>query len=234
MGYKSWKYLSNNKDFCKYKKEDWKFYKSIRKSQNNPKTLHLHEGNKGKYYTKDGFEIISPSKELVEELKKPDKPDWNEISYVILHNVYNRKILYCGDSGNKAWKNIMEDGNLLNKIRDIDILLAPHHGRKTGGDDLNQYLNKLNPKLAILGNTEDSKHKNYSAFYNREIPILTNNEAGDIIVTIEKHIERNNNNNNNNICSIYIEMTQNNWDTLLPTKNEKVEKLLNENKIYLK
>ena len=29
-------------------------------------------------------------------------------------------------------------------------------------------------------------------------------------------------------------MTQNNWDTLLPTKNEKVEKLLNENKIYLK
>lgn len=223
--------LSNNKDFCKYKKEDWKFYESIRQNQNNPKILHLYDGNKGEYYTNDGFEIISPSKKLVEELKKSDNPDWNEISYIILHNVYNRKILYCGDSGNKAWKNIMEDENLLNKIRDIDILLAPHHGRKTGGDDLNQYLNKLNPKLAILGNTEDSKHKNYSAFYNREIPILTNNEAGDIIVTIEKHIERNN--NNNNICSIYIEMTQNNWDTLLPTKNENWKDLLEKNKIYL-
>ena len=215
--------------FENYEENDWEFYKNIRQSQNNPKTLHLHEGNKGEYYTNDGFEIISPNKKLVEKLKKSNNPDWNEISYVILHNVYNRKILYCGDSGNKAWKNIMEDENLLDKIRDIDILLAPHHGRKTGGDDLNKYLNQLNPKLAILGNTENSEHKNYSAFYNRRIPILTNNEAGDIIVTVEKHVEI----NNNIYGNIYIEMSKNNWNNLLKTKKENWKDLPKENKIHL-
>ena len=213
--------LSNSKDFGNYKKEDWEFYQNVRKSENNPRVCHFYRYEQYEYYTEDGFEIILPDRDLINNLKELKKSDWNEISYVILHNVYNRKILYCGDSGNKAWENIMEDENLLNKIRDIDILLAPHHGRKTGGDDLNQYLNKLNPKLAILGNTEDSKHKKYSAFYNRGIPILTNNEAGDIIATIKYN------------GNIYIEMTQNDWDTLLQTKNENWENSLNENKIYL-
>ncbi|TXJ33658.1 hypothetical protein EPJ69_04565 [Brachyspira aalborgi] len=114
-----------------------------------------------------------------------------------------------------------EDGNLLNKIRDIDILLAPHHGRKTGGVDLNQYLNKLNPKLAILGNTEDSKYKNYSAFYNRGIPILTNNEVSDIIAIVKDD------------GNISLKITRNTWDKLIKTKNENWKDLLEKNKIYL-
>lgn len=212
----------SNDNFKKYKREDWEFYESIRQSQNNPKTLHLHKGNKGEYYTNDGFEIISPSKNLVEELKKSDKPDWNEISYVILHNVYNRKILYCGDSGNKAWKNIMEDKKLLDRIRDIDILLAPHHGRKTGGDDMNEYLDILEPKLAIFGNTEKSEYKAYKTFYNKGIPILTNSEVSDIISTLK---------DNDNII---LEITRNTWDKLIKTKNKDWKKSLNRNKIYLK
>lgn len=208
-------------DWTQYRKEDWEFYESIRQSESNPKTIHLYMNCSGEYYTNDGFEIISPSEELVNELQKLNSPDWNEISYVILHKVFNRKILYCGDSGKKAWQNIMDDSSLSSKIKDIDILLAPHHGRKTGGDDLNLYLNKLNPKLAILGNTENSQHKNYSAFYDRKIPILTNNEAGDIVITIKK---------DSKIC---ISITQNDWRNLLKTKNENWEKMLNRNNIYL-
>lgn len=208
-------------DFKKYKRKDWEFYKSIRQSQNNPKTLQLYEGNKGEYYTNDGFEIISPSKKLVKELKKSNNPDWNEISYVILHNVYNKRILYCGDSGNKAWKNIMEDKKLLDKIRNIDILLAPHHGRKTGGDDMNEYLDILEPKLAIFGNTEKSEYKAYKTFYNKGIPILTNSEVSDIISTVK---------DNDNII---LEITRNNWDKLIKTKNENWKDLLEESKIYL-
>ena len=207
--------------FYKYTKEDWEFYKSMRQSEYNPKVIRLYSGWSGEYYTNDGFEIISPSKEFANELQQLNNPDWNKISYVILHKVFGRKILYCGDSGNKAWQKIINDANLLSKIRDIDILLAPHHGRKTGGDDLNQYLNKLNPKLAILGNTENSQHKNYSAFYNRKIPILTNNEAGDIVVTIKSS------------GGIYITITQNDWEILLSSKNENWKTLLEDNRIYL-
>ena len=212
---------SNSKDCGKYKKEDWHFYKTLRNKKENPLTLKIYKGCQNKFYEDDGLEIISPSKKLVDELQELDNPDWNEISYVILHNVYDRKILYCGDSGNKAWENIMKDKNLLNKIRDIDILLAPHHGRKTGGDDLNKYLNKLNPKLAILGNTEDSEHKNYSAFYSRGIPILTNNEAGDIIATVKDD------------GNISLKITRNTWDKLIKIKNENWKDSLKKNKIYL-
>lgn len=70
-----------------------------------------------------------------------------------------------------------------NQLADIDILFAPHHGRKSGGDELNIYLNLLNPKLAILGSAP-SKHKNYDAFHDRNIPLITNNEAGNIIFEI--------------------------------------------------
>lgn len=208
--------------FENYEENDWEFYKNIRQSQNNPKTLQLYEGNKGEYYTNDGFEIISPSKKLVKELKKSNNPDWNEISYVILHNVYNKRILYCGDSGNKAWKNIMEDKKLLDRIRDIDILIAPHHGRKTGGDDMNEYLDILEPKLAIFGNTEKSEYKAYKTFYNKGIPILTNSEVSDIISTLK---------DNDNII---LEITRNTWDKLIKTKNKDWKKSLNRNKIYLK
>ena len=210
-------------DFKKYNKNDWEFYKEVRKKQENPKVLQVYEGYQFDFYRLglDNFEIISPSKKLVEELKKSDNPDWNEISYVILHNVYNRKILYCGDSGNKAWKNIMEDGNLLNKIRDIDILLAPHHGRKTGGDDMNEYLDILEPKLAIFGNTEKSEYKAYKTFYDKDIPILTNSEVSDIIATVK---------NNGHIS---LKITRNTWDKLIKTKNENWKDLLEKNKIYL-
>lgn len=83
--------------------------------------------------------------------------------------------------------------------------------------------------MAILGNTENSEHKNYSAFYNRGIPILTNNEAGDIIVTVEKHVEI----NNNIYGNIYIEISKNNWNNLLKTKKENWKDLLKKNTIYL-
>lgn len=211
-------------DFKKYDKNDWEFYKKVRKMQESPKVLRIYEGYQFDFYRLglDNFEIISPSKKLVEELKQSNNPDWNEISYVILHNVYNRKILYCGDSGNKAWKNIMEYENLLDKIRDIDILLAPHHGRKTGGDDMNEYLDILEPKLAIFGNTEKSEYKAYKTFYDKDIPILTNSEVSDIIVTIKDD------------SKIILNITRNTWDKLIKTKNKNWRKLLMKNNIDLK
>lgn len=211
--------LSNN-NFEKYKKEDWKFYERIRELDSAPKTLKIYKGYEADYYTEDGFEIISPNQDLVQELQNQKSPNWNEISYVILHKVFGRKILYCGDSEDRAWEYILSDNNLLEKIKDIDILIAPHHGRKTGGDKLNEYLDEIEPKLALFGNAESS-NKNYQAFYNRDIPILTNNEAGNIVVSIQDK------------GGIYLEI-DNDWNTLLKTKNKDFEETLNKSCIYLR
>lgn len=194
----------SNDNFKKYE-EDWMSYQEKRKSK-SLKVLYLHSGK-----IQDDFTIISPSLKLEQDLWNQQVPNWNEISYVILHEVFGRKILYCGDSEDKAWEYIL-DSNLLEKISNIDILFAPHHGRKTGGDKLNKYLKVLNPKLALFGNA-NSKDKNYQAFYNEGIPILTNNEAGNIVINIQS---------DGKVC-IKID---NDWNSLL-SKSKHLKKLFN-------
>lgn len=185
-----------------YSQEDWDFYDKIhKKTKKNITRMELYKGCEGEYYTNHGIKIISPNKELVQELKDKKNPNWNDISYVLLFETHGRKILFCGDSGNTSWKYIIgnkktreniqeknpidmtdEEKEILENIKmlkNIDILFAPHHGRKSGGDNFNEYLDFLNPKLAILGSAK-CEHKNYKAFNNKKIPLLTNDEAGDI------------------------------------------------------
>ena len=210
----------NGFDESPYNEKDWEFYQSIR-SGKDYKVLRLYNGCDGLYYKNDGLCVISPTKKMIKEIKNKNSPNWNEISYVILHKVFGRKILYCGDSGDLAWKHIMDNVSLLGDLRDIDILVAPHHGRKSGGDSNNTYIDKLNPKLVLFGNAESSS-KNYGVFSRRGIPILTNNEAGDIILTIK---------NDGKIC---VKMTRNSWVKLSETKNENMGERLRQNSIYIK
>lgn len=195
--------ISNEGD---YNQEDWDFYDEIHKKTKKSITrMELYKGCDGEYYTNHGIKIISPNEELVQKLKDAKSPNWNDISYVLLFENLGRKILFCGDSGNTSWKHIIgdketrkniqeksytertdEEKEILDNIamlEDIDILFAPHHGRKSGGDTLNEYLDFLNPKLAVLGSAP-SEHKNYDAFHKRNIPIITNDEAGNIIFNI--------------------------------------------------
>lgn len=189
-----------------YSQEDWDFYDKVhKKTKKNITRMELYKGCNGEYYTNHGIKIISPNKELVQELKDKENPNWNDISYVLLFETHGKKILFCGDSGNTSWKHIIgnkktrediqkknlvdmtnEEKEIIKNIKmlkNIDILFAPHHGRKSGGDNLNEYLDFLNPKLAILGSAK-SKHKNYEAFNKRKIPLLTNDEAGNIVFGI--------------------------------------------------
>ena len=100
----------------------------------------------------------------------------------------SRKIIFAGDSGELAWDTILY--NYSDIIRDIDILIAPHHGRKSGGNDY--YLDILKPKFTLFGNAK-SEYLDYNAWNNRNLKHITNNQAGSIIID-EK----------NNILSIYV------------------------------
>ena len=77
------------------------------------------------------------------------------------------------------WMGDMES-DFVEKVKDeidwcqIDVLFAPHHGRKSGklpGD----VLNKLNPKVIIIGEAP-SENINYYQGYNT----LTQNSTGNI------------------------------------------------------
>lgn len=58
-------------------------------------------------------------------------------------------------------------------------MIAPHHGRKTGGND--KYLDMLKPKLTLFGNAK-SEYLDYSSWNNRGLDYITNNQANCIII----------------------------------------------------
>ena len=168
----------------RYKKEDWDFYQEIRKKTTEPIVLHLYSGATGKYYNRnkegnvggDGLYILAPTKELVEEANETE--DYNDCSYVILYRSgNNKKVLFSGDSSTKTWDYILEE--LIDDVKDIDVLIAPHHGRKTGGND--EYLDILNPKLTLFGNAK-SKDLDYQSWSSRDLFYITNNQANCIIL----------------------------------------------------
>ncbi len=177
------KEMDENSEWGRYKKEDWDFYQEIRKSTDSPKTLHLFAGNIGQYYNRDGEDksggdglyILAPTKDLVNEANKTG--DYNDCSYVILYRTSDKKIIFAGDSAEKTWDYILE--NHKSDVTDVDVLIAPHHGRKTGGND--EYLDVLNPKLTLFGNAK-SKDLDYNSWINKGLDHITNNQANCIVL----------------------------------------------------
>lgn len=168
----------------KYSKDDWAFYQNLRNGKSeNIKVLNLFDGAIGEFYNRDdngsgdGLYILSPTQELVDYANAHD--DYNNISYVILYIVQEKKILFSGDAEKEAWDGILErhEDDLIN----IDVLIAPHHGRKSGGND--EYLDILKPKLTLFGNAK-SKNLDYQSWINRGLFKITNNQAGNIVLNI--------------------------------------------------
>lgn len=164
-------------DNGKYRKEDWDFYKKIRNSEKNPKTLYYHSGDVNQYYADDGISILAPSRELCDEASKSG--DYNDASYVLLLEVNNKKVIFAGDSGNKTWGFILK--KYSSEVSDVDLLIAPHHGRKSGGND--NYLGVLKPKLTLFGNAA-SKDLDYASWNSKNLCHITNNQAGNVVVEI--------------------------------------------------
>ena len=168
-----------------YNQADWEFYECLRSTnpQHDPKRLTNLSGNNGKYWNRDedgsgggdGLRILAPTQELLDEANKTG--DYNDCSYVLLYRTGGKRIIFGGDSHDDTWEHILK--NWEADIRDIDLLIAPHHGRDS--DRSYKFLNVLRPTLTFFGNAR-SEHLAYDAWYNRELPIITNNQANCMVV----------------------------------------------------
>ena len=177
------KEMSDGDSWGKYNKDDWDYYQKVRKSSSDPKVLRIYAGSHGKFFNEDedgksgadGLYILAPTRDLVETAN--DTGDYNDCSYVLLYKASNKKIIFAGDSAEKTWDYILESHR--DEVSDVDILFAPHHGRKTGGNS--DYLDVLNPKLTLFGNAK-SEYLDYNAWNRRNLDHITNNQANCIIL----------------------------------------------------
>ncbi|WP_199774186.1 ComEC/Rec2 family competence protein, partial [Salinibacter altiplanensis] len=181
---------TRNKKVCEfepgspYSEEDWEFYKNLRNGNvSGTKRLELLSGASGKYYNQnengegggDGLYILAPTQELIDEAIESD--DYNDSSYAVLYRSHGGRILISGDSHDKTWEHILE--NHEQDVANVDLLLAPHHGRDSGRSY--DFLDTVNPKLTLFGNAF-SEHLAYDAWWNKDLQIVTNNQAGCMIV----------------------------------------------------
>lgn len=169
-----------------YSKADWDFYKDLRNGKyEQTKRLTLFAGAKGQYFNinedktlgGDGLYILAPTPELVAEANRTD--DFNDCSYVILYRSGSRRIIFGGDSHDKTWNHILN--NYESDVKDVDLLIAPHHGRDSGRSY--DFLDIVRPKLTFFGNA-NSEHLAYSAWSNRKLPFITNNQGNCLLADI--------------------------------------------------
>lgn len=168
-----------------YREDDWRFYCSLRDSTTNstPKRLNLHAGEKGKFFNQDqneknggdGLYVLAPTQELVNHANISG--EYNDASYVILYRSNAGRVLFAGDSHDKTWEHLL--ANHSSDIKDVGVLIAPHHGRDSGRSY--DFLDVVKPRLTLFGNAP-SEHLAYSAWSRRDLRYITNNQAGDIII----------------------------------------------------
>ena len=168
-----------------YNEEDWQFYKFLRypSQYNTTLRLTLLAGATGQYYTRndgftgcDGLDILAPTQQLIDSANETDD-DYNDCSYVLLYRTGNNRIIFAGDSHDNTWAHILE--NYQNDVANIDLLIAPHHGRDSGRSY--EFLNVLKPTLTFFGYAR-SEHLAYSAWRNRGLFYITNNQANCMVV----------------------------------------------------
>jgi beta-lactamase superfamily II metal-dependent hydrolase len=160
---------------------DWAFYKTLRDTspKDDPRRLLFYSGYERDYFKDQGIKILSPTPELIQIGNGRKK--WNDASYVFTYSTVNpsRKILFCGDSEDKTWKHLLD--NWATQIADVDILIAPHHGRHSGRDYA--FLKVVNPRLTLFGNALTDHHA-HKPWHNRGLTILSNNQAGYIVLDV--------------------------------------------------
>jgi beta-lactamase superfamily II metal-dependent hydrolase len=112
--------------------DDWALYKKFRDSSTreleNSYVIQPLEGHSNDHWNEDKITILSPNPALVKLAIEKKNP--NIMSYVLLIEYGNHKIILGGDAEEDTWKYIHE--NYSDKIKNVSILKASHHGRDSG------------------------------------------------------------------------------------------------------
>ena len=169
-------------DFSKanYNEDDWNTYIELKNSDESPKNLVKNAGDTGDFLTDDVIEILCPT----DDLKKiaVEKNRLNLCSYVLLITYKDFKFVLAGDAEKESWDYIVE--NYSDKISNVNVLKAAHHGRESGFHE--EAVKLMNPEYTVVsvGKKPDTDAHNQYKKYTRE-KVLSTRYRGNITVTID-------------------------------------------------
>lgn len=123
----------------------------------------------------------------------------NDYSIATYLSYEGYKILLMGDNTLSNINELLDDKEFKAKIKNVDVLLAPHHGRESCYSQ--ELMNHVNPKITIISDkpedNDESASNKYSA-NSRGMTIIRNGNSvfrscittrndGDITVTIDNN-----------------------------------------------
>jgi beta-lactamase superfamily II metal-dependent hydrolase len=76
----------------------------------------------------------------------------NNHSIITVLEYANSKIVICGDNESCSYNKLLEQDNFKNTIKDADILVASHHGRKSGYHK--EFFELVNPRATIISDNQ--------------------------------------------------------------------------------
>lgn len=166
-----------------YKEEDWDRYaKVIGGGEPSTRCVQVQAGARFKYANEDdnnggvgdSLYILAPDRDLIDKANRTQ--DFNDASYVVIFLSAIGKVLLAGDAHDATWEYIKKHYKAT--VSDVDLLIAPHHGRKSGRSY--DFLDYVNPKLTLFG-CASSEHLAYDAWNYRKLTHITNNQCGCIV-----------------------------------------------------
>ncbi len=182
-------YCVKNETIKEDETEDFIRYCELRDS--NKKAFYIYKGcsrkwmnmsgddDNGKSRGSSGINIIWPDtsseyfKEALEKVENGDTP--NNISPIIKYYTTNgATVLWMGDLEKDFMENIIDEVSFPK----VNVLFAPHHGRKSGKVP-NEWIEKMDPDIIIMGEAP-SENLDYAGYDNYDK--ITQNSAGDIIL----------------------------------------------------
>jgi len=175
-------YCVNNETTKEEETDDFKRYCRLRDSE---KSFSLEKGCSRKWLNSSdderqgaGITILWPDptnqtyKDALAAAKAGEGP--NNISPIIKYSLNGgATILWMGDLEQEFMENIKNDVDLPK----VNVLFAPHHGRKTGTLPT-EWLELMSPDIIVMGEapSEDLDYASYDEFNK-----ITQNSAGDIL-----------------------------------------------------
>jgi len=158
--------------------DDFKEYKQLRDAK---KAFYLYKGCSRKWMNQSsdergsaGINCLWPVrenkhfKEALEKAKNGESP--NNISPILTYGIGKAKFMWLGDIEIDFLESVENEIDFSH----IDIVFAPHHGRKSGRLP-KSVLDKITPHIIIVGEASSSD----LAYYN-DYNTITQNSSGDI------------------------------------------------------
>jgi len=170
-----------------YAKEDWELYQGIKNDNTDHTYITPTRGTQKNYWEQDNVQILHPSPRFVSQLNEKndgkEKPEYNDISYVLKIQHGNQSVLLPGDAEQDAWNSIINDWG-TDILEDVTILKAAHHGREDGFHQ--EAVEAMDPDhvlLSVGSKPSTDAHHRYRRVCSDDTDIWSTRQYGTIKVT---------------------------------------------------